>query len=472
MSFMKVLIPETTLLWTTKGFCFGKDVTYGTEIFVINSNNELKPHPVIDDLEEPETYTVGSLIFENQVSTILPNYKIKTLENFVAIDTVKENDSLDLTDVGILNEFVKFQNEHGAEHYESSPISAVVAKYLACCSLSSKEDTVQFEKYDEESASKFNVQIQRDLQELGGVATRRMSLKWRKNFHKQEKYKIFYESKKLYDIRKQIDFLDDKISKIIYSNGYGIFSMFLKGLFQNLFPGYGIFSIRKDSTGDFAVLSLPWDHNIRKLLQNTLLIENKFKLSISKNVKQRNLNEVRLNYTGLDKFSQKILAIKFNSQKCYEIDIPLGTKMIMDNLIVKPYQITNSEKEELEHKYEDVVEMDFEKIRRQITSKQTSIAVTNFITINQVDRSENHYKIHIVGKFDKKGTVADSSTRFGNTVKVTGILYDDTGEIRIKLWGHIAEKIQNEDILELNDAYSKNGILHNKQGGTEIIHQM
>ena len=74
MSFMKVLIPETTLLWTTKGFCFGKDVTYGTEIFVINSNNELKPHPVIDDLEEPETYTVGSLIFENQVSTILPNY--------------------------------------------------------------------------------------------------------------------------------------------------------------------------------------------------------------------------------------------------------------------------------------------------------------------------------------------------------------------------------------------------------------
>ena len=69
-----MLIPENTLLWTTRGFCFGKDVTYGTEIFVINSNNELKPHPVIDDLEEPETYTVGSLIFENQVSTILPNY--------------------------------------------------------------------------------------------------------------------------------------------------------------------------------------------------------------------------------------------------------------------------------------------------------------------------------------------------------------------------------------------------------------
>ena len=469
---MKVLIPENTLLWTTKGFCFGKDVSYGTEIFVINSNNELKPHPIIDDVEEPEPYTVGSLIFKNQVSTILPNYKIKNIENYVSFDTINVDDSLDLADVGILNEFIKFQNEHGTEHYESSPISAIVAKYLSCCSLTSQDDVVQFEKYDEESASKFNMQVQTDLQELGGVATRRLALKWRKNFRQQEKYKIFYESKKLYDIRKQIDFLDDKISKVIYSNGHSIFSMFLKGLFQNLFPGYGIFSIRKDSKGNFAVLHLPWNNKIRKLLQNTLLIENKFRLSISKNVRQRNLNEVRLHYAGLDKFSQKILAIKFNCQKCYEIDIPMGTKMIMDNLIIKPYEITDSQKEELERKYEDEVEMDFELTRRQITSKQTSIAVTNFITVNQIGRSENHYKIHIVGKFDRKGTVMNSSTRFGDTNKVTGVLYDDTGEIGIQLWGNIAENIQNNDILELNEAYSKNGILHNKQGGVEIIHKI
>ncbi|MBT4326741.1 MAG: hypothetical protein HOD60_07510, partial [Candidatus Nitrosopelagicus sp.] len=66
----------------------------------------------------------------------------------------------------------------------------------------------------------------------------------------------------------------------------------------------------------------------------------------------------------------------------------------------------------------------------------------------------------------------NSSTRFGNATKVTGILYDDTGEIKITLWGESAKKIQNDDILELDQAYSKKGILNNKQGGMEVIHKM
>ena len=469
---MKVLIPENTLLWTTKGFCFGSDITYGTEIFIINSNNELKPHPIVADLEEPEIYLTSSLIFENQVSTILPNYKIKNLENFITIDTISEGDSFTLLDADIMAEFIKFQNEHAVQCYESSPVSIAVAQYLSFCSLSAKDGLVQFEKEDEESARAFTLQIQKDLSELGGVASRRLSLKWGKNFSQNAKYRVYYESKKFYDIRKQINFLEDKVSKIIYSNGYAVFSMFLRGLFQNLFPGHGIFSIRTEPTGDYAVLSVPWDTKIRKLLQNTLLIENNFKLSVSVNTKQRNLNELILHYVGLDVISQKILAVKHNHTKCYEIDIPMGTKMIMDNLIVKLHEITDDEKQELDDKYEDVVEINFQLIRKQITSKQTTMAVTNFITTNQIARSKNHYRIHIVGKFDQKGVVQSGSTRFGDSNKVTGILYDDTGEIRLQLWGDIAKKIKNNDILELNQAYSKNGILNNKQGGVEIIHEI
>ena len=89
---MKVLIPENTLLWTTKGFCFPKDIVYGTEIFVIDSNNQLKPNPIINDLEEPEEYLVNSLIFKNQVSTILPNYKIKNDEKLIDVKSIKEKD--------------------------------------------------------------------------------------------------------------------------------------------------------------------------------------------------------------------------------------------------------------------------------------------------------------------------------------------------------------------------------------------
>jgi hypothetical protein len=40
------------------------------------------------------------------------------------------------------------------------------------------------------------------------------------------------------------------------------------------------------------------------------------------------------------------------------------------------------------------------------------------------------------------------------------------------LWGEIAKQIQNDDILELDQAYSKKGILNNKQGGMEVIHKI
>ena len=467
---MKVLIPENTLLWTTKGFCFGKDISYGTEIFFINSNNELKSHPIINDVDEPEEYLVNSLIFENQVSTILPYYKIKNSENFIRTNEACKGTDFTLFDKTIMDQFIEFQNEHSLEYSDSSPISAIAAKYLSLCSASARDGTVEFERKNADDASKFNVKIQEELKGLNGVTTRkvvRRGNKWKND----EVQKIYFDCKKLFDIRKQINLKEDKISKVIYSNGYGIFSMFLRGLFQEGFVTHLNFMIRNSSKGDYPILNLPWNSKIRKLLQNTLILENKFQLSVYKNIEHRNLNEVRLHFQGTTETAQELIEIKNHKINCYEIEIPMGTKMIMDNLIVKPYEITDDEKQELE-KFEEVVENDFALIRRQITSKVSSSSVSLFITTSEIIRSELQFKIHIVGKFDKKGIVQNSSTRFGNTTKVTGILYDDTGEIKITLWGEIAKKIQNDDILELDQAYSKKGILNNKQGGMEIIHKI
>ena len=467
---MKVLIPENTLLWTTRGFCFGKDISYGTEIFFINSNNELKTHPIIDDVEEPEEYLVNSLIFENQVSTILPYYKIKNSENFIRTNETCKGTDFALFDKTIMGQFIEFQNEHSLEYSDSSPISAIAAKYLSLCSASARDGTVEFERKNADDASKFNVKIQEELKGLGGVTTRKVVRRGNK-WKNEEVQKIYFDCKKLFDIRKQINLKEDKIPNVIYSNGYGIFSMFLRGLFREGFVEHLDFMIRNSSKGDYPILTLPWNSKIRKLLQNTLILENKFQLSVYKNTEHRNPNEVRLHFQGVGENAQEVIEIKNHKINCYEIEIPMGAKMIMDNLIVKPYEITDDEKEELE-KFEETVENDFELIRRQITSKVSSSSVSLFITVSQIIKSELQFKIHIVGKFDKKGTVQNSSTRFGNATKVTGILYDDTGEIKITLWGEIAKKIQNDDILELDQAYSKKGILNNKQGGTEVIHKM
>ena len=467
---MKIIIPENTLLWTSQGFCFPKDISYGTEIFIIDSNQQLSLHQIIEDLEEPEEYLVHTLIFENQTSTIIPNYKIINDDKLIDMKTIHEDDDLDVLESKYIQEFLKYHNEKIVDFSEKSPVSAIVVKYLALCDIDERKEKAVFEKSDEESASAFNLKIQNELQELGGEVTRLTGLR-RINYskNKTDVYKIYFSSEKFYNFRKQFDFKKDKIPNFIYSNGYWLFSIFIKGLLNSGFVEHLIYFIRNEPNGHYPILNLPWNSKIRKLLQNTLIFENKFKLSTYKSEQQRNLNEVRVNFSGVQEKNQSILEINQHNMKCYEIEIPFNAKIIMDNLIVKPIEINENEKEDLKT-FDETSEIDFDNIRKTIMSKMTSYT-SPLKTIMDIYKMDKAFKIHMIGKFDNKGIVKTSSTRYGDTTSTTGILYDETGEIKIKLWGEISKEIQNGDILEIIQGYTKNGILNNKQGGQEIIHK-
>ena len=467
---MKIIIPENTLLWTSQGFCFPKDISYGTEIFIIDSNQQLSLHPIIEDLEEPEEYLVHTLIFENQTSTIIPNYKIINDDKLIDMKTIHEDDDLDVLESKYIQEFLKYHNEKIVDFSEKSPMSDIVVKYLALCDIDERKEKAVFEKSDEESASAFNLKIRNELQELGGEVTRLTGLR-KINYSKNKTsvHKIYFSSEKFYNFRKQFDLKKDKIPNFIYSNGYWLFSIFIKELLNSGFTEHLIYFIRNGPNGNYPILNLPWNSKIRKLLQNTLIFENKFKLSTYKSEKQRNLNEVRVNFSGVQEKNQSILEIKQHKMKCYEIEIPFGAKIIMDNLIVKPIEINENEKEDLKT-FDETSEIDFENIRKTIMSKMTSY-ISPLKTIMDIHKMDKAFKIHMVGKFDNKGIVKTSSTRYGDTTSTTGILYDETGEIKIKLWGEISKEIQNGDILEIIQGYTKNGILNNKQGGKEIIHK-
>lgn len=465
---MKILIPENTLLWSSQGFCFPKDISYGTEIFILNINQQLSLHPIIEDLEEPEEYLVHTLIFENQISTIIPNYKIINDLELKDIKTILEDDVLDLIASKHIMEFFNYQNNKIVDFSEKSPISAIIAKYLASCDIDERKEKVVFEKPDNESASRFNIKIQNELKELGGEVTRLAGLKGN-FFNKTDVQKIYFSSDIFYNFRKQFDLKNDKIPSFIYSNGYSIFSMFLKELLNLGFTEHLIYSIRNGPNGNYPILNLLWNSKIRKLLQNTLIFENQFKLSTYISKTQRNLNEVRVNFTGVREKNHKILEIKQHKMKCYEIEIPLGAKIIMDNLIVKPIQINENEKEELQT-FDKTSELDFNNIRKIILSKIISYE-SPLKTIRNIQEMDKPFKIHTIGKFDNRGIIKKSSTRYGDTTSITGILSDETSEIKLKLWGEISEKIQNGDILEIIQGYVKNGILNNKQGGKEVIHK-
>ena len=137
-------------------------------------------------------------------------------------------------------------------------------------------------------------------------------------------------------------------------------------------------------------------------------------------------------------------------------------------MIIKPFEISDTEKDELTSSEDDVIDSDFAQLRKKITSEGGS--VTPFRTIVEIKQMNKPFHIHVLGKFDRKGTPRSTRTRYGDTHVVTGFLVDDTGETKIRLWGKLANTIEDNSILELTDAYSKNGILNNSQGGKEEIH--
>ena len=130
---MKILIPENCVLWTNKGMCFPKDLTYGTEIFTIDPENKLVTTPVTDDLEEPEPMKVHTILTKNNICTMIPNYKIQINKKLIDVAKIKKEESIGFVDITYVTEYKEFQNEHTSEYLDKSPFSVTGASYLGSC---------------------------------------------------------------------------------------------------------------------------------------------------------------------------------------------------------------------------------------------------------------------------------------------------------------------------------------------------
>ena len=93
---MKILIPENCILWTTKGFCFPKDLIYGTEIFTIDPENKLVTTPITEDVEEPEPMKVQTIFTQNNISTLIPHYKIQVEHELIPAKQIQKEQSIEL----------------------------------------------------------------------------------------------------------------------------------------------------------------------------------------------------------------------------------------------------------------------------------------------------------------------------------------------------------------------------------------
>ena len=467
---MKVLIPENCILWTTKGLCFPKDLTYGTEVYTIDPENKLVITP-ITEVEEPEQMKVQTIFTQNNISTLIPHYKIQTDKELIQIKEVQKEQSIEFVDVSYLTEFKEFQNDHAVKFAEKSPFSAMGASYLAACGIKESKNAVYFQFPDEESMRNYAKNLQDTIQsELGGDVSATKGVVNQSKFGKKDvSYLVLYRSEKFYKFRKSIKLTEDKILNSIYQNGLNIYFGFLRSLFSEGFT-YHLNSFNRGTDEKYVILNLLWKSKIRKLLQNSCHLWNTYQLSTYQSKSQMNINEVKIG-KKIERFSeQPILEIKEHLMDCYEIEIPIGNKIIIDNLVVKPFELTEEEIEELK-KFEEESDLDLEKIRKKITALISSD--TNILKIiSQIQSTPKEFNLHVVGIIKNKGKVNSTTTRYGKTVSVNAILSDESGEIKMKLWGEIAEEIKDGDALELFQGYTKNGILYNSKDGWEKTHKI
>jgi replication factor A1 len=83
--------------------------------------------------------------------------------------------------------------------------------------------------------------------------------------------------------------------------------------------------------------------------------------------------------------------------------------------------------------------------------------------------------INVQGKIVDKGEVRTVNTKFGETKVCDSYLKDDTGRIKLTLWGESIEKVKNGDTVSIQGAYTtifRNEVQLNekkKNGKLEVI---
>ena len=465
---MKVLIPENAMMWTANGICFGKDITYGTEIFTINSDNDLVISPIIE-LNEPEEMKVHTIITKNSTCTVIPNYKIQLDEKFVPIKEITKKNNLVFADSKYIKKFKEFHDENAIEFANKSPFSAIGASYLGASGM--KSNVVYFTMPDERTMQEFTKKLQSDLgSEFGNDISCKHGISGGyKIENKKVNYTILFRSEKFYNVRSRINLSEDKIHNSIYTNGLNIFFGFLRSILGVGFV-YHLTNFKRGQIDDkYTVVNIPWKSKARKLLQNTCFLWGTYHLSMYTSVAHMNLDELIIEKYWTDIHKQSILEIKEHLLNCYEIEIPLGHKIIMDNIIVKPFELTGEEVAELQEFEES--EIDIVALRKNITRSIISDALIPK-KINEIVQLDKVFKIHMIGIIKSKGKIVDADTKYGQTVAAYAIMSDETGEIKIRLWSETAKNVKEGDILEIVGGYMKNGILQCSKNGYEKIHKL
>ena len=426
---MKVLIPENSFLWTPKGLAFPNNLNEGSEIFIIDSNNNLIPIFIQDEIESYETQ-VTTVLTNVSVLTIPQEYSINVDGKKIPISDLKSGMYIDFISNQILDNFKKYFMDN-LEQFSEKFFNIIKARLMGKTYLHTSNYTpylIPDDAFDQEQARKIGLSLEEEFGK-GNV-----TMKFSGNFSGYWKatknpWKIFVNEKNFTRIRNGICSNDDTISSEIYSSGLNPFIHFHKIALAIGVPAYFNYEVR-NQIEPYVILNLNWDSKFRKLFQNSCLFERKKQLRVYESRQNRSTDEVKIEDADKNGIisSQKILDIRFHKKYCYQIDIPLGSKLVVDNYYVSPIEINFDNREIIE-----IQEDDFEKIRNDAYSMATDETQPIPVQIKKTI-SLQYSSFSIVGRIISYKTPREVNTKFGKKVLFEGVIEDETSELKFSVW--------------------------------------
>jgi hypothetical protein len=175
----------------------------------------------------------------------------------------------------------------------------------------------------------------------------------------------------------------------------------------------------------------------------------------------RNINELLVKRNDMENV-QRVMSVKTSKEEFFEFEIPDGSSIIVDNYVLQPRLLDNSELRRLQTK-QFAYEGDLEEVRTKL-NRQRHRPLYTVADILATD--DDIYKIDIVLMIKEKGKSDSRNTRYGETSKTNFVMEDDTGEIKVQMWGSLGSTLSPLDVIMFERAYVKNGILYNSKAGT------
>ena len=456
---MKVLIPENSFLWTPKGFAFPHNLSEGSEIFVLDSNKKLIPIFIQNEINTKKLQ-VTTIITNVSIFTVPREFSLNNGQEKISVSKLKPEMKIDFVDEKNLNQFNQYFIDN-IEKFSENFFNIVTARFMGK-TFFNLDNRLPFlvptDHANEEEARKLG----KSLQDQFG---KKVFSKFTANLSGYGKstslpWKIYVEDKNYVRIRKGIDQKEDKLSLDIYTSGLNAFLHFHKISIFEGFSAYFDYGIR-NKNDPYVILNMHWNTKFRKIFQNGCIFQKQLQLRTYNSEKHRSINEVKIEPADENGVlnHQKIIEIKHHDSKCYEIEIPLGTKIIVDNHLFSPIEIDSENREEVEEK-----SIDFQLIRKKITSKTTDMYEQIPKTIQEII-SEKYTNFSLVAKIIEQVTPRSINTKHGDKTLFEGVIVDDSSEIKFSVWTKMKLSKKNNYkgmYLYLPFATTKNGIITNK----------